>query len=178
MSTAANRYAKALLDLAISDGSIDGYQSELEAVTQIFQIEKDLNAFLLSPQKDLKVKKSVLSCVFQASVKKNILHLLLLLLDKGRFELLPEISSAYQSMADKYLKILNITVTTAFPLDEAQANHICERLKAVHHGSSVKLTVATDRSLIGGVKIAIGDRLYDGTVKGKLAKMKSAISGQ
>ena len=178
MSLVADRYAKALLDLAISDSAVDEVQSELAAVSQIIETQGNLTAFLLSPRSDLKIKKTVLNHIFIDSVRKNILNLLLLLLDKGRMEVLPDIVTSYVKMADEYRNILNITVTTALPLNQAQIDSISEKFKAIYHGSSVKITVETDNSLIGGVKVIIGDKLYDGTVKGKLSKMQSVISGQ
>lgn len=178
MSMVAERYAEALLDLAISENVVDEYRSEISAVSKIYEAENDLKAFLLSPQTDLKAKKNVLTHVLDGSVRKNILSLLLLLLDKGRIESLPDIGSAYVKMADEYQNILNITVTAATPLSRAQADRIGEKFRTLYHGSSVKITVKTDSSLIGGVKVAVGDKVYDGTVKGKLSKMQSALAGQ
>ena len=178
MSTVGNRYAKALLDLAVRSHSVDTYRNQLLSVSQIYQTENALRTFLLSPHYELTTKRRLLSRVFDGKIRKNILYLLLLLLDKGRIEFLPDVSSAYARLADEYQNILNITVTTALPLTQAQIDRIGEQFRNVCHGSSVKMTVQTDRSLIGGVKVAIGDRAYDGTVKGKLLKMKSALAGQ
>lgn len=178
MSTAANRYAEALLALAVSDGAVDGYQRQLTTLSRIYQEDNGLREFLLCPQKERTVKKAVLSEALGRLDEKNILNLLFLLLDKNRILLLPEICSSYERIADEYRNRLNITVTTALPLEQEQINRIAERFKAVCHASSVKITAETDRSLIGGVKVAIGDRLFDGSVKGKLEKMKSALEEQ
>lgn len=178
MSLVADRYAKALLDLAVSEGAADEYQNELIEVSRIYGAESSLSTFLLSPQNDLTTKKTVLINIFTGSVRQNLLNLLLLLQDKGRIEELPEICTAYIKMADEHRNILNITVTTALPLDKAQIDSIGEKFKAIYHGSSVKITVETDNSLIGGVKVAVGDKLFDGTVKGRLSKLQSALAGQ
>ena len=178
MSAAANRYAKALLDLAVSDNAIDGYQKELAAVLQSIGAETGLSAFLRSPRNSPAVKKNVLIYIFEGLVRKNILHLLLLLLDKGRIDLLPDIGSAFAQMADGYRNILNIAVVSALPIDQAQTDKIAEKFKALYQGASVRITAETDASLIGGIKVIVGDKLYDGTVKGKLSGMKSAVSGK
>lgn len=178
MSLVGDRYAKALLDLAISESAIEEYQNELEAVSQVVEPKSNLNTFLLSPQKDSATKKSLLVGVFNGLIRKNILNLVLLLLDKGRIESLPDICTSYVKMADEHRNILNIKVTTALPLNKEQIDGISEKFKAMFHGSSVKITVETDNSLIGGVKVIIGDKLYDGTVKGELSKMQSVLAGQ
>lgn len=178
MSLVADRYAKALLDLAISASAVDECQNELSMVSQIYETENKLKIFLLSPRNDLKTKKALLIKVFRGNVSSNILHLLLLLLDKRRMETLPDINTAFIKMADEYRNILNITVTTALPLNEEQIENILEKFRTIYYGSSVNIAVLTDTTLIGGIKVAVGDKLYDGTVKGKLSKMHSALTGQ
>lgn len=177
MSMVGNRYAKALLDLAISENAVDEYQSELIAVLKIIEADNGLPDFLLSPYRNLKDKKAVLINAFSGSVRENTLHLLLLLLDKGRIESFPDICAAYVRMADEHRNVLNITITSAQPLSKAQLDQISEKFRILHHGSSVKITEKTDSSLIGGVKVTVGDKLYDGSVKGKLAGMQSALAG-
>lgn len=177
MSMVAERYAQALLNLAIADGNVEKYQTELEAVSQTYEEEKNgLSAFLLSPRSDLPVKKSMLKGLFQERVGRNILHFLLLLLDKDRIRSLPEICRAYVHMADEYRNILNLTVSTAFPLNKEQLDGIGKTFQSLYHGSSVKIAVETDVSLIGGVKVTVYGSVYDGTVKGKLSRMQSAIN--
>ena len=175
MMTAANRYAKALLDLAVSDDAIDGYQSELSDVAKIYLAESALQSFLMSPQKNLTIKKEMLTSLFGGQIRKNVFHLLLLLVDKGRMGLLADISSAFSEIADEYRNILNVTVTSPLPLCKDDTDRIAEKIKHLYPEYSVKITVETDVSLIGGVKVAVGDKLYDATVKGKLSKMQSAL---
>ena len=176
MSMAAERYANALLDLAIADNAVEKYQIDLETVSQTYEEENVLSTFLLSPRSDLPAKKSVLLKLFQERVGGNILNFLLLLLEKGRICSLPEICCAYVRMADEYRNILNLTVSTAFPLDKAQIDGIGKTFQSLYHGSSVKIAVETDISLIGGVKVTVGGSVYNGTVKGKLFRMQSAIN--
>ena len=176
MSMAAERYAKALLDLAAEDGGVEKYQSELETVSQAYEEENGLSAFLFSPRSNLTVKKNVLKELFQKRVGGDILHFLLLLLEKGRIQSLPEICRAYVRLADEYRNILNLTVSTAFPLDKTQIDGIGKTFQALYHGSSVKIAVETDESLIGGVKVTVDGDVFDGTVKGKLFRMQSAIN--
>lgn len=176
MSMVAERYAKALLDLAVANSDVKKYQEELEAVTKTYQGDNGLRVFLLAPQNHLMAKKTVLIRLFRGKVEKNILRFLLLLMEKGRAAFLPEIYRVYVRMADEYRNILNITITSAFPLGENQINEIGRTFEAVCHKSSAKITVKTDASLIGGIKVSVGDRVYDGTVKGKLSKIQSAIT--
>lgn len=175
MSVVADRYAKALLDLAISSDAVDAYQKDLTIVSEIYEAANGLKAFLLSPQKSLRAKKIVLMNTWSETIQSNILHLLMLLLDKRRMEILPDISTAYLQMADNYRNILNITVITASPLDAEQTKRITNKFQSLHHGTAVKISVVTDNTLIGGIKVIIGDKLYDGTVKGKLSKLHSTL---
>jgi F-type H+-transporting ATPase subunit delta len=101
-----------------------------------------------------------------------------LLLDKGRIESLPGISREFSRLADKQRNILNITIMTAVPLDQAGIDRISEKFRHLYQASSVKVTLDVQPSLIGGVKVAVGDKLYDGTVKGKLAGLQAILSGK
>lgn len=178
MSVIAVRYAKALLDLAIGANAIDEYRDELAMVSHLYESESEFREFLLSPNVSRTVKKSVLARSFENAIGENVLHLLFLLLDKGRIGWLPEIRSSFYAMADEYRNVLNITVTTALPLTEEQIGRIGKRMKAVYRGASVRVSVEMDRSLIGGIRVAVGDKRYDGTVQGKLSAMRSALTGQ
>lgn len=177
MPIVAARYAKALLDLAISEDAVDAYRQELAAISYLYSAENGLRAFLLSPRSSLATKKDMLLHAMDGPIRKNLLHLLLLLLDKGRVESLPGICAAYYQMVDEYRNILNITVLTALPLDEGQIGRIGEKVRAIYRAASVKIAVKTDRSLIGGVVVTVGDKLYDASVKGKLSKMRSSLIG-
>lgn len=170
------RYAEALINLAADHNSIDTYHDEFASVNDIFNTEVELRAFLSSPKNSVEMKKNALTAIFETKIQKDLLNLLFLLLDKGRISRLQGIYSEFVRMADDRRNILNITIKTAIPIDETQIHTIGEKFRMLYHSSSVKTTVVVDPALVGGVKVAIGDKLYDGSISGKLSRLKSILT--
>lgn len=177
MSLLERRYAEGFLRLSVQSGTMDGYQDELTSVSEIYQSEHELRAFLLSPENDIRTKKRFLADLFGGKVEQNTLHFLMLLLDKDRIQYLPGICREYTALADERRNTLNITIWTAIPLEQHYIDSICEKFKSLFHSAFVKAAVETDPSLIGGIKVAVGDKLYDGTIKGKLSRLQSVLNG-
>jgi len=175
MSLIAKRYAEAFLDLSEDAGTIDAYRNELTAVSDIYESGNGLRDFLLSPKTKTSDKKQLLNDLFEGRAGKNTLCLLQLLLDKTRIKYLPEISREYAKMADERKNFLSITIKTAFALDKSQIDGICTKFRELFHAASVKAAVEIDPSLIGGVQVYVGDKLYDGTLKGKLSRLQKVL---
>ena len=172
------RYAEALINVSVEKNSIDLYQEELTAVSDIFRDETGLRAFLLNPKNSVDTKKSAITAIFGGRIHPELLNMLFVLLDKGRISRLSGICQEYMRMADEKRNILNITIMTAIPIDQGQIDSISERFRKLYNSSSVKATVDMDPTLLGGVKVAIGDKLYDGSIKGKLSRLQSILAGQ
>ena len=175
MSLIAKRYAEAFLDLSEDAGAIDAYRNELIAVSDIYNSGNGLRDFLLSPKTKTSDKKQLLNDLLEGRVGKNTLSLLKLLLDKTRINYLPEISRVYAKMADERKNVLNITIRSAFALDKSQTDGISAKFRALFHAASVNAAVVIDPALIGGVQVYVGDKLYDGTLKGKLSRLQKVL---
>lgn len=175
MALVDKRYAEALVNLAIEKNTVDACQEELLAVTEIYGKEEALRTFLLNPENNQNTRKSLLTSIFGGKVQQEILHFLLVLVDKGRIASLPGICSEYVKMANEKRSILNITIFSAVPIDQVQIDSISEKFRVLYNAHSVKKVLEIDPSLIGGVKVAIGDKLYDGTVKGRLERLHTSL---
>lgn len=175
MSLVEKRYAEAFLDLATKTNSVDEYLEELKMVSDIYQNYSLFCNFLNNPQIDNLTKKHFIKDVFEEKTDINILNLLLLLIDKDRLKNLPEICNEFIDLADKYNNILNITIIYAETLSQESIDEICEKFKKLYNSKSVRASMKIDESLIGGIKVAVGDKLYDGTLKGKISILQSVL---
>jgi F-type H+-transporting ATPase subunit delta len=169
------RYAEALVDISVQNNDIDAYQKDLEAISDAFSNMPDFKSFLLNPETDVETKKSILQKIFKNNVKDEVLHLILLLIDKARIKFLPGIFEEFVRLADEKRSILNMRIISAVPLSQLQLDELNEKFRKLYNASSVKTSVETDASLIGGVKVIIGDKLIDGTVKGMLKNLQYAL---
>lgn len=175
MALVCNRYAKALFDIAVSEKSLDKYKEELEAVSNAFINDKGFKAFLLDPKVNKFSKKQIVQNVFSNSVGEKTLNFIKLLIDKNRVQYIPEICDEFIRLSDIEQNILNITVISSLPLQQEHITQICEKYQGIYKADGVKVKTRIDSSLMGGLKVAIGDKLYDASIKDKIAELRSAM---
>lgn len=175
MALVDRRYAEALIDIALQDGALDGYQEELGEVSEAIDGQEDVRHFLLNPEVRMETKKEIIIKAFSGKIRDKLLNFLLLLVDKSRISNIRGIYGEYVSMADKKRNVLNMVIYSADVPDKNHVEAIREKYGKLYGASSVTASVQIDRSLIGGLKVQIGDRLIDASIKGKLDSLKNIL---
>jgi len=104
-----------------------------------------------------------------------VLNLVLLLLRRGRIDLLPRVAREFARLDDLRNGVVNATATSAAPLDPDEVRALTARLQRLT-GGRVELTTNVDPSLLGGVVVRLGDRLIDGSVRGRLERLRSRLA--
>jgi F-type H+-transporting ATPase subunit delta len=174
---AAKEYARALLELAAEQNSVDTVQEQLMAVVQACHDNDSLGKIFYHPQVPVWTKRDAVLKLFNPVVADFVGKFLLLLIDKRREPLLPFISEEYERLADKGRNICKVEVTTALPLDESQKQSLLVKLNRLT-GSNVELQTTIDKRLIGGAVLKIGDRRVDGSVFSHLEQLKTVLLTQ
>ncbi len=169
------RYAQALIDIAISNNMLDSYEQDLGALAQTYNTSPEFKFFLLDPQVKLEEKKKALSNSLEGKIQKNVFSFISLLLDKGRISHLPGIAEEYSSIADSKRNTLNMTIISAVPLDETQIESIKQKYKQLYGASSVEALVTVDKSILGGIKVKVGDKVTDGSIEGRLESLRELL---
>lgn len=170
----ANRYAKALFEVAEERDLIDTIESQLQLVAESLYENEDLRRVLMNPQVSSSDKKELVQKLFKNQTGVEVLNLLRLLIDRKREAILDEVLVAFTHMANEKLGILDVTVTTAVALEEQEKQDLAQHLgKAL--GKKLSIHVKVDKAIIGGILLRIGDRLFDGSIAGKLAGFKQEI---
>lgn len=170
----ALRYARALHEVALEKKIIDAVEQELSAISEVVQGNPDLQRVLTHPQIATEEKKQLLDTLFAGKVKDETKNFLFLLVDRGREIYLKEITSAFIELANEARGIADATVTSAKPLDGEALDELAERF-GKQLNKTLRLQAKVDPSIIGGLVIRIGDRLYDGSVAGKLAQFQQQL---
>jgi F-type H+-transporting ATPase subunit delta len=170
----ANRYARALFEVAEERHSVEPIETQLSAVTQTLDNNQDLRRVLMHPQVSSENKKTLVGKLFEKDAGLEVLNLLRLLIDRKRESIIDDVLEAYTHMADLKRGILDVTVTTAVPLDDEEEKDLAARLGNVL-GKQLRMHTKVNEKIIGGILLRIGDRLYDGTIAGKLAGFKREI---
>jgi F-type H+-transporting ATPase subunit delta len=171
----ARRYAKALIQIAVGQRSVEQYYTELALFSQALESSPEATALLTDPGIRIEVKREFVKVlVARIGISKTISDFFLLLLDKKRLQFLSQIATSYRSFGDEAAGILRSTITTALPLTETQVNEMRSALEK-KTGKKIILDVATDPSLLGGVVTRIGDKVLDGSIRTQLTKIQDIL---
>lgn len=171
----AKRYARAILELASEKGQRDQVGRELNELTKLWQASDELRDLFANPGFGVAARKATLSEILtRAGVSELTRNSALYLADHNRLRALPEIARAYNELAERASGIVRAEVTSAAPLAEA---YYAQLQKALEHvtGHKVSIERKTDASLIAGVVTKVGDRVFDGSVRTRLANLKESL---
>jgi F-type H+-transporting ATPase subunit delta len=174
MSVAANRYARALIDVLPPAKAEEGYE-QLVSLNGLLDKEVEARKLFENPtvpveRRKLLLKKIAAELGFSAHVR-NFIDLLI---DRNRLPLLQEIIRAYQKFLDERLGIVRAAVTAAQPLDDGQRRELTAKLEKAT-GKRVRMDIAIDRSLLGGVVARVGSTIYDGTLLQQLKSVRERL---
>jgi F-type H+-transporting ATPase subunit delta len=175
--TAATRYARALLDVALHEGVDPALvESELAAFAALFDGDETLRKVLLNPAVPAPRKRSAIAEITrQAAVSPVLRKLLILLAERDRLVLLPDLLVSYRERLLDHQKVVRAEVTSAVALPPERAQAIERRLAEVT-GRSVVLTTRVDSAIIGGIVARVGGTVYDGSVTTQLQKLKARLA--
>jgi F-type H+-transporting ATPase subunit delta len=175
MPLVVKRYAEALIEIAEQGGMIPEYEEELKAIADTYRSSPELRDFLLSPEIKVQVKKAAVQAMFTGKVRTELVSFQLLLLDKGRIKHVQGIVTEFFRMASHKRNILHMTIASATPLEDEQVQRIKEKYRSLYGAVDVIVKLAIDQTLLGGVKVVIGDKVFDGSVKSRLDALKELI---
>jgi len=174
MSAAANRYAKALFAVARESGAVEAFGEQLDAVAAALK-DDAVRSFFEHPNIGADVKFRALQSSIGESVAQPVLNALKLLVERGRAGEIGDVAAAYRKTADEALGRAKAIVTSAFALTPEQERIIAERFSALT-GKQVSVETEVDPSLLGGIRVRIGDTLYDGSLAARLAELEKSLN--
>ena len=175
--TAAIRYARALLDVAVKEQSdLELIENELSQFADLFKQYPLLEKVLLNPAVPVPRKRAAVADVLaQAKFTPIVSKLLALLADRDRLVLVPDLLASYRDRLLTYRGVVRAEVTTATALDARRADAIQKGL-ATLTGRTVQLATRIDQSIVGGLVARIGSTVYDASVTRQLEKMKERLT--
>lgn len=170
MSRAAIRYAKAILETAVSSGNTAKVNDDMKSVVAAVGSNAELKDFLSSPVITSEIKMNALAAIF-ASAQPETQSLFKLLQENKRFEILVAIADQYNSLYDELQGIEVAKVTTAIPLTAELEKKVLEKVASI---SDKKITIENivDPAIIGGFILRIGDKQYNASVANRLQELK------
>ena len=174
MSRIANRYSKALFQLAQNQNKIDPVYQDMQFIANLISRSHELKSMLENPLIQSRIKGDVFSKIFKAKVDPLTYNFLSFICDKRRTNLLPSMIYRFEEYVHDYKEIITAKVVSAQSLDEEQIQKIKNNL-VDKIGKTVLLKQAVNNELIGGFIIRIKDTIIDLSVKGQLEKLRERM---
>jgi F-type H+-transporting ATPase subunit delta len=174
------RYARALFDVALKEGDVQKAGVDLEAFSQLVAGHAALARVLSNPAIPAVRKRGVMEQLLAraGAVSPLVVKLLMLLADRDRLVLLPEIAAAYRNRMMEHAKVVRAEVVTAVALPADRIAALRQGIARVtgRDAGNVQLENRVDASIIGGAIARIGSTVYDGSVTRQLEKMKETLT--
>lgn len=174
-SEVGERYAQALFDLALETGALDQVRKDLDETRAMIAESADLRRLLASPTFSAEDKAAGLAAVgAKAKFTPATLKFFGLLARNRRAGALPAVIGAFVRLHDRHRGVVAAEVVSAVALDSKQLDGVKKALRQAL-GKDPELVSRVDPAILGGLKVRVGSRLFDASLKSKLDSLKFAL---
>lgn len=171
--TIARPYAGAAYRLAKESGAQGLWSQRLQRLALIAQ-DKEMTEVMTNPRLSTE-QVAELFISLSADSDAILANFVRTLAENRRLALLPEISRLFELAKSQEEGVQEAVVYSAFPIDDAQVAALLQQLEP-RFGTRLTARVEVDPSLIGGVRVTVGDQMLDASVRGKLDAMAVALN--
>lgn len=174
-STLARPYATALFDAAkASAESLQVTAVTLHLLAELIEMD-DVRQALADPRfNDMQRSELIRDSIKNVTLDAHLTNLITILISNDRLLVLPEIASLFQQLKDKADGVAQAEIVSAFPLSDQQVAELVTMLEPKFH-LKLEPHVSVDDSLIGGVRVVVGDYVLDTSVRAQLNRMRDAL---
>jgi F-type H+-transporting ATPase subunit delta len=172
-STIARPYAEAAFRLADAQGKLSDWSATLANLSAVAADER-VRAAIGDPNLSAAKVAGLFLAILSGKLSGEAENFVRVLSENGRLEVLAEIRAQYEVLKNEREGVVEAEITSAFDMDQAQLADLVARLEK-KTGRKVRARVSVDKSLIGGVKIAIGDQVIDGSARAQLGALENAL---
>jgi F-type H+-transporting ATPase subunit delta len=170
------QYAKAFADIAIAQGAPQTAVKQLADFGEAFAESRELRNFLGSPAVDLQAKHRVIEKIAaRQGAGRIVRNFVFVILDHHRAHLLPEIIAGVQAVVRQRQGIAEAEISSAVELSSAQKTDLAKTLSRLT-GKRIEAKYSLDPALLGGAIARVGDTIYDGSLRSRLAEMRTRLA--
>ena len=173
-TSTARRYAEAIFEIAERDGTVDAWLEQLTAAAEAVA-DPSVSRRLEDPQIPFDVRLNALLEPFGSGMLPQMGNLLTLVLRRRRVESIPNMAREFRRLYNHRNGIVEATAISAAELDDAELAALLSRLEQLT-GGRIELETRVDSALLGGVQVRLGDQLIDGSVRGRLERLRNMVA--
>ena len=171
--TIARPYAEAVFRIALENKALTAWSERLSLLSAI-ATDEQMRSCIGNPELSASQKSDLFKSVVGKALDGGGTNLIDVLAASERLSFLPEIAGLFEELRAAQEGVKEATIHSAFPIDDAQRKALIEDLEA-RFKTRLTAEVVVDQSLIGGVKIVVGDQVLDTSVRGKLESLRLAL---
>lgn len=169
------RYALALFGAASHLDVVASVEDDLRAIVSLVKNDPEFRQFLLSPYTSRDERVRICEKLFSDRVTALSMQVLRVVLVKRREAELPSIFDEFVRIRREAQNVTHVTVTSAIELTEAQRTALVAKL-SVRMGGTIEADYRVDPRVIGGVRVAYGNHILDGSVRGALDRLRERLT--
>jgi len=177
MASVINTYARAFADV-VFDRNLDAAETlqEAQSLAELVASSKELREVWETPSIPAEQKRGVLDAIVaREGISRPVRNFMAVLIDQRRVQFIAPIVKQFEQELNQRLGFTEAEITSAHELSEAERNALEAQVQKLT-GRKVRARYSRDEAILGGVMVKVGSTIYDGSVKGQLERIRTAIS--
>jgi F-type H+-transporting ATPase subunit delta len=174
LATIARPYAEAVFRLAKQRNALPAWSDALNLIATVYQ-DPQMQAAMANPKVTSADIERLLLAICGERIDGVARNLIQLLVHNSRLSVLVEIRELFEQLKLEDEGRLDAKISSAFPMEDAQRNQVVNLLSS-RFKRKINATVTVDPDLIGGIKVEVGDKVWDASVRGRLQTMAATLT--
>ena len=168
------KYSQALFKVAIKEHDVNQISIRLHDIKNILKSVPELNQLLLTRRVQLQDKMTILKNILNDKISDLEMDLMVLLIENGHMMLFGEVVERFDYLLDKDTAIIKVQITSSSKLSDDEVHRISSKIENKMQ-KKIDVKIKIDSSMVGGIKLRIGNTLIDGSVYNRLQKMRDTL---
>jgi len=168
------KYSQALFKVAVKENDIIQISDRLHSIRSILKSVPELNQLLITRRVQVQDKMNILTNILGDNISNIEMDLMVLLMENGHMMLFGEVVKRFDYLKDKDSEIIKVHITSSSILSDDEVQRISSKIEN-NINKEVEVKTETDASIIGGIKLRVGNTLIDGSIYSRLQKIRDTL---
>ena len=168
------KYTQALFKVVVKENDINQVSDRLHNIRSILKSVPELNQLLITRRVQVQDKINMLKNILGDNISNIEMDLMVLLMENGHMMLFGEVVKRFDYLLDKESELVKVHITSSSILSDAEVQQISSKIEN-NIQKEIEVKTETDASIMGGIKLRVGNTLIDGSIYSRLQKMRDTL---
>ena len=168
------KYTQALFNVAVKENDINQISDRLHSIRSILKSVPELNQLLITRRVQVQDKMNILTNILGDNISNIEMDLMVLLMENGHMMLFGEVVKRFDYLLEKESKLVKVHITSSSILSDDEVQQISSKIEN-NIQKEIEVKTETDASIMGGIKLRVGNTLIDGSIYSRLQKMRDTL---